>query len=149
MKIMVIGNGTAVTHLCAHTGETGDRDNSQVVHYRDPDQALRDLDRGVESYGWVLIDSGCRDAYATAASVNARHSRLPVAVFNPVQNGQAIGTAAKPALCAVETTDDGLQILRCALHRASQEPGGRETLRDAIDAQPIVFEYHAPCRKSR
>jgi len=147
VKIMVIGDGSATLSLCARMRDTAVTDESPVVHFRDPVQAMRDLERGVHRYGWVLIESG-GDAYATAESLNARHAQLPVAVFDPTTDRQA-ATSTSPPLCAVETTRDGLQILRCAMHCASVEPGGRESLRRAIDSQPVVFEYHAPSRKSR
>ena len=148
MKIMVIGKGEATAPVGAGTDEAGTGGDAQVVHFHDAEQAMRDLEQGVQHYGWVLIESGCGDAHATARTLNARHRRLPVAVFYPVREGQAMAPASPP-LCAVETTADGLQILRCALHSASQEPGGRDSLHRAIDSQPVVFEYHAPCRKSR
>ncbi|MCA8967184.1 MAG: hypothetical protein KDC48_20055 [Planctomycetes bacterium] len=72
---------------------------------------------------------------------------MPVAVFSNVAGGQGGRQRTAPALCAVETTCDGMQILRCALHRASLQPDGQRALHEAIDTQPLVFEYHAPCRK--
>ena len=148
MKIMVIGEGAATAGVCEGMADDVGQGGSQVVHFRDAEQAMRDLERGDQGYAWVLIEDGFGDAHATAATVNARHRRLPVAVFYPVREGQ-VANPAPPALCAVETTSSGLQILRCALHCASQEPGGRESLHRAIDSQPTIFEYHAPCRKSR
>ena len=169
MKIMVIGSGNGAARGRAGAARDADieggregaeqarregdgsGDGLQLVHYDDSEQAMQDLDRGVERYGWVLIDSACGNAWATAAAVNARHAPLPVAVFTNYSRAQATARTASPApaLCAVETTRDGLQLLRCALHRAGQEPGGTQALHEAIESQPVVFEYHAPCRKLR
>ncbi len=146
MKILVIGDSTETAGTCAGMRAAGTAPVEGVIHYRDSEQALRELARGVHEYGWVLIEGG-GNAQATAEVVRTRGD-MPVALFNHY-DPRASASHAAPALCAVETTCDGLQILRCALHRASVEPDGQRALHEAIDSQPLVFEYHAPCRGAR
>jgi hypothetical protein len=147
VKILVIGDSSDTAATCARmsVAEAARTPAGGVAYYRSAEQALRELERGVHGYGWVLIEGGGA-AHATAEAVRAHGGTIPIAVFNHYETASA-RTRAAPPLCAVETTCDGLQILRCALHRAAQQPDGQRALHEAIDTQPLVFEYHAPCRK--
>ena len=150
MKVLVIGGGRETSRLHgqwrASSAGTG-----PFVHFADAEQALRELESGVERYGWVLVagDADGSDAMQTAAAIRERGVDLPVAVFNHYHPEAPARARTAPALCAVETTCDGLQLLRCALHKASQQTDGARALRDAVENQPLVFEYHAPSRKAR
>jgi len=149
VKILVIGDGRDTTRACngmRTAGEVGD-DSTAVVRFDDSQAALRELERGVESYAWVLVENA-GDALATADAVRSCRPSLPVAVFSSIGSASA-GRRTPPALCAVETTCDGARLLRCALHRASMQPDGQRALHEAIDTHPLVFEYHAPCHKVR
>ena len=137
MKLLVIGDTQS-----AHDMVNALRQPTTVSHVRDA-RELEQTIGGAEGFDWVLVDQSNQCA-AEAAAIVTREVLPDTPVSKVSEPRRPSATARKPMpMCAVETTQDGLQILRCALRHAAHNPEADPALTEAIGERPLVFEYHA------
>lgn len=142
MTILVIGTQasteTAVRAL-EHAG-TG------IEHFGALDAAVARLAHAPRRFGLVLAES-CGDPCAERRFLDSiREATAEVPVLLVREPGARIGLGDAPPVCAIEQTDDGLQLLRCALARARAQPERQPALAEALGERPLVFAYSAPTK---
>ena len=142
MRLLVIGGSQSATEMAEAL-----RQPAAVSHVRDAAE-LKAGDAAESGFDWVLVDQS--DPCAAEAATAAMREIMPDTPVSKVSAPQTAHTANRRPMpmCAVETTQDGLQILRCALRHAAHNPDADPALREAIGERPLVFEYHAPRRKA-
>jgi hypothetical protein len=141
VRLLVIGGTQTALDLVEAL-----RQPNQVEHVEDAG-ALPPVSAQDDTYDWVLVDEtdGCAAEHAHAY-LREMSPETPVSKVS-VRQAPAHAPRRPMPMCAVETTSDGMQILRCALRHAAHNPEGDPALKAAIGERPLVFEYHAPTRK--
>jgi CheY-like chemotaxis protein len=127
--------------LAQHNGST-------VTYCASATDAIEALKRTRDPSSWVLIEDDGRhaDVAEIGSTIRAAGFDASICYLSHRTESLATTTRAQPPICAVEQTSNGLQILRCALHRAgkaSERPAGLAT---SSQEKGFVFEYHAPCK---
>jgi len=142
MKFLVIGTSQSARDLAKAL-----RQPNEVEQLQSVDDVTAWV-RNAGEYDWVLVDDAdlCVAQYAEKM-LGELNSTAPISRVSAPAVQRA--TARKPMpICAVERTDEGMQILRCALRRAVHSADGDPALRAAVGERPLTFEYHAPMRKT-
>ena len=142
MRLLVIGGSNSAEVLADAL-----RQPNEVDFVQSADE-LWDHTRDADKYDWVFVD----DADACVANfaemtMREQKSSTPVSRMSTTQDESDAKRRPMP-ICAVETTGEGMQILRCALRHAVQSPDGDPALKAAVGERPLAFEYHAPIRKT-
>lgn len=146
MNFLVIGHTQSAQDLADAL-----RGSNKVTHVLDAEQ-LRESYAGPIGerplFEWILVDESdpCGAEMATRI-VRENFAEVPVSRVSAPQASVDAPRRSLP-MCAVETTGEGMQILRCALRHAAHSAEGDPALRAAIGERPLVFEYHAPHRKT-
>lgn len=142
MRLMVIGDGQDTASLCASLAGRG-----ELTYCVDSTQALQKLRSSTTDYQWVLLEKSgsCGEVRNIARQIKAMAPHLPLTLLTHCDSEELVSLPSPPAVCAVERTPDGLQILRCAMHTARRANatalGSRPT---PLRRRAWSFEYHAP-----
>ncbi len=120
-----------------------------LVQCESLDAAYALLQERENNPAWLLVEPEVARTSPDAAL--AIYSHRPAVRLSYVEHvDRKPGRIREPSarICAFEQTTDGMRILRCCMRESASrapppsEPVASETLR----VQPVVFEYHAPCR---
>ncbi len=144
MRLMVIGDGQDTASLCASLAGRGEHTLTYCVNST---EALAKLRSSITDYQWVLLEKrgSCGEVLTMARQIKAMAPHLPLTLLTHCDREDLECISSPPAVCAVERTPDGLQILRCAVHTARRASatalGSRHT---PLSRRAWSFEYHAP-----
>ena len=141
MKLLVIGSSPQTVDF----GKTLSSDSVTVTYCSNGGQALDKLKTSLCEYDWVLVEErgACLDQKA-AQQISQLAPDAPVSFvhhFDP----DRLADPLRPAVCAVERTPEGLQILHCALQTARREQSFAPVRSTNFTERAWQFEYHAPC----
>ncbi len=142
MKVLVIGSSDNTPELLHALSAP-----RALTHCRDSQSAADTLSDDSGAYRWIFVDE--KEAAASAELLDELRERNPQSVVFLTRSGESKALERSKAekhvtpICAVETTSDGMQILRCALRCAARDPHGDPRLKEALDDKPLVFQYHA------
>ena len=131
MKILFVGSDPDTAALCDALGGA-----AEVTHCTNAATALGTVHTADPSFEWIFVESVEMRAWAQLTRTLAPASKVVA-----MQHRQPGREAPRPLVCGVETTPDGLKLLRCALQHAAP------SMHDTDPTCPVVFEYHAPCKK--
>ncbi|MGH8645490.1 MAG: hypothetical protein ACREX4_13950 [Gammaproteobacteria bacterium] len=141
MKLLIIGSSPQT----ADFGKTLTSDCVTVTQCTNVRQALDALKTSPYKYDWVLVEErgACLDQ-KSAQQIGQLAPDAPVSFvhhFDP----DRLADPSRPAVCAVERTPEGLQILHCALQTARREQSFAPVRSANVTERSWQFEYHAPC----
>lgn len=137
MKVLVIGSSDQASDLLHALSSP-----SGVTHCQTLQSAQQEVEHGHANYRWVFVEEA--HAPQSREFLDALREREPdTVVFKVSRTDEAAATPGTVPICAVETTENGMQILRCALRCAARNPQTDPALRTALSDRPLVFEYHA------
>lgn len=142
MTILVVGARAAAESAVRALQEAG----AGVEHFGSIEPAVARLAHAPERFSLVLGESrgnSCADR-RILDSVRTAVAHVPV-LFLREAGDQGLGDV--PPVCAIEQTEDGLRLLRCALARARAQPERQPALAEALGERPLVFAYSAPAKK--
>lgn len=143
MTILVIGTRTA-TESAVRALQDAD---AQVEHVGAPEPAVARLAQAPARFGLVLAESEGDHCADRRFLDSIREAAADVPVLFVREPGLQSGLGDVPPVCAIEQTDDGLQLLRCALARARARPESQPALAEALGERPLVFAYSAPTKR--
>lgn len=141
MKLLTIGSSPQT----ADFGKTLSSDCVTVTHCSNGRQALEKLKTSLSEYDWIFIEerSACLDQ-RSAQQIGELAPDTPISFvhhFDP----DRLADPSRLAVCAVERTPEGLQILHCALQTARREQSFAPARSANFTERAWQFEYHAPC----
>lgn len=141
MKLLIIGGSPQTASFSKALAS-----DNEVTHCSTSRQAVEKLKMPRSGYDWVFIEErgACLDQ-RTAQQIGELVPDAPVSLvhhFDP----EGLVDPLRPAICAVERTSDGLQILHCALQTVRREQSFAPVRSGSFTERPWQFEYHAPCK---
>lgn len=144
MKLLVVGSDEHTLAFCAQLMRAA---GPKVTCCADAQRALEAAEVSQGGYEWILVagQGRPRDDFALVCALRRRSPGTPISVL---AHEAVYSNESAPPMCAIDVQDDGMQILRCALHQQALAERVEPRNVERQDRQPVVFEYHAPCRKS-
>ncbi|MGH6636286.1 MAG: hypothetical protein ACRED0_09205 [Gammaproteobacteria bacterium] len=141
MKLLVIGSSPQTVDF----GKTLSSDSVTVTHCSNGGQALDKLKASLCEYDWVLVEErgACLDQ-RSAQQIGQLAPDAPVSFVHHFDRDR-LADPSRPAVCAVERTPEGMQILHCALQTARREQSFAPVRSANFTERAWQFEYHAPC----
>ncbi len=141
MKLLIIGSSPHT----ADFGKTLSSDCVTVTRCSNARQALNKLKHSLSEYDWILIEErgACLDQ-KFAQQIGEMAPDAPISFVHHFDLDR-LADPSRPAVCAVERTPEGLQILHCALQTARREQSFAPARSANFTERPWQFEYHAPC----
>ncbi len=144
MNFIWVGASHAHREFCQTAAQQG-----RQVQCVDLDEAYALVQQPANNPAWLFIEPEVVRANPDVAL--ALHSHRPAIRLSYVEHVERKpNKSSEPGarICAFEQTDEGMQVLRCCMREsASQAPPAQESqTRERLRVQPVVFEYHAPCR---
>ncbi|MGH8612643.1 MAG: hypothetical protein ACREYF_11585 [Gammaproteobacteria bacterium] len=141
MKLLIIGSSPQTVDF----GKTLSSDSVTVTYCSNGGQALDKLKISLCEYNWVLVEERgvCLDQKA-AQQISQMAPDAPVSFVHHFDPNRLVDPL-RPAVCAVERTPEGLQILHCALQTARREQCFAPARSTNFTERAWQFEYHAPC----
>ena len=142
MNILTVGLHNNVTGIL---NMLHDVDNQHCVkHLYEKDEAINAIKNKAIKWDWIIIqghdDPGQWKSILCA--VNANAANTPITVLS----SHIDGTRLRTPVCSMHNNGNGLSVSRCAMHSLLHEEKEPINVKQDHQPDPIVFEYHAPCR---
>ena len=146
MKLLFIGTEEIPRRLHAQLEHAG---LTEAVQCADETSALEALHSAEPGFDWVFVDQSVDRAglKRVGDAVASGSQRTQLVSVHAVDATAMRLESARPLMCSVKRTAEGLQLLHCALQRARRDPAAHPHLVEAIGDRSCGFEYHAPCKR--
>ena len=142
MNILTVGLQDNVTNVLNMLHS--DNNEHCIQHLFDKEEALIAIRNTAIKWDWIIIqghdDPGQWKSILCA--VNANAGNTPITVLS----SHIDGTRLKTPVCSMHNNGNGLSVSRCAMHSLLHEEKEPIDVKHERHPDPIVFEYHAPCR---
>lgn len=147
MNLLIAGNGPETLALCQRLAG---QEAVSVTHCADGRGAIERFRGSREQFGWVFLENqgSCHEGMNVAREIRRIDPDIPITFLKHSRRSGYASDTSHLAVCAVERTENGLEILRCARHAEHLQQGADLRSEEVVRDRPWSFEYHAPCKRS-